>query len=37
MPTFFVSYQKGSAAQYTPPDMVLLSVETIEDGGVTVD
>ncbi|HXT01313.1 MAG TPA: hypothetical protein VN915_11605 [Elusimicrobiota bacterium] len=37
MPTFFVSYQKGSAARYTPPDMVLLSVETIEDGGVTVD
>ncbi len=37
MPTFYVSYQKGSAAQYTPPDAVFLSVETIEDGGVTVD
>jgi hypothetical protein len=36
MPVFFISYQEGSAARYTPPDVVLLSVETIEEGGVTV-
>lgn len=37
MPAFFVSYQVGSAAQYMPPDAVFLSVQTIEEGGVTVD
>jgi hypothetical protein len=37
MPVFFVSFQKGSAAKYTPPDAVFLSVETIEEGGVTVE
>ena len=37
MPIFFVSYQEGSSAKYTPPDAVFLSVETIERGGVTVE
>jgi hypothetical protein len=37
MPAFFVSDQEGSAARYTPPDAVFLSVQTIEAGGVTVE
>ncbi|MFI5346838.1 MAG: hypothetical protein ACHQ51_10730 [Elusimicrobiota bacterium] len=37
MPAFFISDQDGSAARYTPPDAIFLSVRTIEAGGVTVE
>jgi hypothetical protein len=36
MPLFFVSRQEGSVARYTPPDVVFLSVQTIEAGGMSV-